>query len=64
MEMGYRCFAAGDSHNDIQMFEVANQGFFMNAPDVISSEYPEIESFHNYDELEKVIISNSVFVNE
>ena len=64
MQMGYRCFAAGDSHNDIQMFEVANQGFFMNAPDIISSKYPEIESFHNYDELEKAIISNSVFVNE
>jgi phosphoserine/homoserine phosphotransferase len=31
--MGYRCFAAGDSHNDIQMFEVAEKGFFMNAPE-------------------------------
>jgi phosphoserine/homoserine phosphotransferase len=27
-DMGYRCFAAGDSHNDIQMFEVAENGFF------------------------------------
>ena len=27
--MGYRCFAAGDSHNDIQMFEVATKGFFI-----------------------------------
>ena len=62
--LGYRCFAAGDSHNDIQMFEVADKGFFMNAPDKISSKFPEIQSFHNYNELEKAIIHNSVFVNE
>ena len=62
--LGYRCFAAGDSHNDIQMFEVADKGFFMNAPDKISSKFPEIQSFHNYNELEKAIIQNSVFVNE
>ena len=63
-DIGYRCFAAGDSHNDIQMFEVADKGFFMNAPDKISSKFPEIQSFHNYNELEKAIIHNSVFVNE
>ena len=62
--LGYRCFAAGDSHNDIQMFEVADKGFFMNAPDKISSKFTEIQSFHNYNELEKAIIQNSVFVNE
>ena len=62
--IGYRCFAAGDSHNDIQMFDEADKGFFMNAPDDISSKFPEIESFHNYNELEKAIIQNSVFINE
>ena len=60
--MGYRCFAAGDSHNDIQMFEVATKGFFINAPENISSKYPNINSFHNYNELEKEILLNSVFV--
>ena len=30
--MGYRCLAAGDSYNDLQMFEVAEKGFFINAP--------------------------------
>ena len=35
--MGYRCLAAGDSYNDLQMFEVADQGFFINAPESISS---------------------------
>ena len=60
--MGYRCFAAGDSHNDIQMFEVATKGFFLNAPENISSKYPNINSFHNYNDLKKEILLNSVFV--
>ena len=62
--MGYRCFAAGDSHNDIQMFEVAEKGFFLNAPDKISSQYPEIQSFNDYGKLTDAIFENSVFVNE
>ena len=37
--MGYRCFAAGDSYNDIQMFEVAEKGFFINAPSKISNSF-------------------------
>ena len=62
--MGYSCFAAGDSHNDIQMFEVANKGFFINAPKSISTKYPEIDSFDNYIDLEKAILKHSVFINE
>ena len=61
-EMGYRCFAAGDSHNDIQMFDVAEKGFFLNAPDKISSKYPKIESFNDYDQLRDAIVNNSMFV--
>jgi phosphoserine/homoserine phosphotransferase len=49
--MGYRCLAAGDSFNDLQMFEVANKGFFINAPDAISSSMPNIPSFQNYSDL-------------
>jgi phosphoserine/homoserine phosphotransferase len=60
--IGYRCFAAGDSHNDVQMFEVADKGFFINAPIKISSMHPEIESYDNYNDLEKAIFSNSIFV--
>ena len=60
--MGYRCFAAVDSPNDIHMFEVATTGFFINAPENISSKYPNINSFHNYNDLEKEILLNSVFV--
>ena len=60
--MGYRCFAAGDSYNDIQMFEVADKGFFINAPLKISSEYPEIPSYNSYDELENALNENSHFI--
>ena len=49
--MGYRCLAAGDSYNDLQMFEVADQGFFINAPELISDSMPEIPSFNNYSDL-------------
>ncbi|MDA7701412.1 hypothetical protein N8864_03120 [Gammaproteobacteria bacterium] len=60
--MGYRCFAAGDSYNDIQMFDVAEKGFFINAPVKISSQYPEIQSFDNYLDLENAFKENSLFV--
>ena len=61
-QMGYRCFAVGDSHNDIQMFEVADKGFFLNAPNKISSQYPEIQSFNDYGKLKDAICKNSIFV--
>ena len=49
--MGYRCLAAGDSFNDLQMLEVADQGFFINAPEAISSSMPEIQCFNTYSDL-------------
>ena len=60
--IGYRCIAAGDSYNDIQMFEVAEKGFFMNAPKKIATSHPEIPSFHDYDDLENAILKSSIFV--
>ncbi len=50
-EIGYDCIAAGDSYNDIQMFEVARQGFFINAPKKISSEFSSYQSYDNYSDL-------------
>jgi phosphoserine/homoserine phosphotransferase len=49
--IGYKCIAAGDSYNDLQMFEVADQGFFINAPELISDSMPEIPSFNKYSDL-------------
>ena len=61
--MGYRCFAAGDSYNDIQMFEVAEKGFFINAPSKISNSYPEITAFDNYNDLENAFKEHSMFTS-
>jgi len=49
--MSYRCLAVGDSFNDLQMFDVADQGFFINAPEAISSSMPQIPSFNQYSNL-------------
>ena len=49
--MGYCCLAVGDSFNDLQMFEVADQGFFINAPETISSSMPDIPCFNEYPNL-------------
>ena len=56
--MGYKCLAAGDSYNDTQMFEVADHGFFINAPESISSSLPKIPSFHSYPDLLEALIAN------
>lgn len=60
--MGYRCLAAGDSYNDLQMFEVADKGFFINAPVKISTEHPEIPAFNSYDDLENAFKDHSHFI--
>jgi len=49
--MGYSCLAVGDSFNDLQMFEVADQGFFINAPEIISTSMPDIPCFNEYPNL-------------
>jgi phosphoserine/homoserine phosphotransferase len=57
--MGYRCLAAGDSFNDLQMFEVADKGFFINAPQSISSSMPNIPSFNNYSDLFAALLNEA-----
>ena len=54
--IGYKCLAAGDSYNDIQMFDVADHAFFMNAPEKIAMEFPKIPSFNKYDDLKKAFL--------
>ena len=54
--IGYQCLAAGDSYNDIQMFDVADHAFFMNAPEKIAMEFPKIPSFNKYDDLKKAFL--------
>jgi phosphoserine/homoserine phosphotransferase len=45
------------------MFEIADKGFFINAPTKISSLHPEIESFDSYNDLEEAIIKYSIYVD-
>ena len=49
--MGYRCFAAGDSYNDINMLNTADQGFFFQAPSHIKEKYPHLETIQDHNEL-------------
>ena len=62
--LGYRCFAAGDSFNDIQMFEVCKKGFFINAPEKVTSMHPEVEIVKDYTELEVKLLENSIYQYE
>ena len=62
--LGYRCFAAGDSFNDIQMFEVCEKGFFINAPEKVTSIHPEVEIAKDYTELEAKLLENSIYQYE
>ena len=59
----YKVFASGDSYNDIQMFEVAEKGFYINAPEKISESHPDILAFDNYNDLEEAFKEHSVFVS-
>jgi len=44
------------------MFEVAEQGFFINAPEKISSSYPHIPAYNNYSDLKEALLNHSNFV--
>ena len=44
------------------MFEVADKGFFINAPIKISTEHPEIPAFNSYDDLENAFKEYSHFI--
>lgn len=50
-QMGFSCIAVGDSYNDIQMFEVSEKAYFINAPQAITAEYPAISCVQSYSEL-------------
>ena len=50
-KMGYSCIAVGDSYNDLQMFEVAEHSYFINAPKVITEEHSSIPFFNAYTDL-------------
>jgi phosphoserine/homoserine phosphotransferase len=53
--LNFRVFAAGDSYNDLGMLEAADAGFFIHAPDSISSRFPQIPVMAGYPELRQAI---------
>ena len=53
--MGFRCFAAGDSYNDLTMIKTADSGSLFRAPENILEEYPELHLSTTYDDFMKTI---------
>ena len=49
--MKFKVFAAGDSFNDINMLNTADQGFFFQAPSHIKEKYPHLETIKDHNEL-------------
>lgn len=54
-EMGFRCFAAGDSYNDLTMIKTADSGSLFRAPENILEEYPDLHLSTTYDDFLKTI---------
>lgn len=53
--MGFRCFAAGDSYNDLTMIKIADSGSLFRAPENILEEYPDLHLSTTYDDFLKTI---------
>ena len=58
--MGFRCFAAGDSYNDLTMIKTADSGSLFRAPENILEEYPELHLSTTYDDFLKIIHRKTV----
>ena len=46
------------------MFEVCEKGFFINAPEKVTSMHPEIEVVKDYNDLEAKLLENSIYQYE
>ena len=53
--LNYHVIAFGDSYNDINMVQTADQGFFFNPPETVVADYPDIPVTRNYDELKTML---------
>ena len=47
--VGCKVVAAGDSHNDVGMIQVADKGCFFCTTDELKAEYPDVPAFEDYD---------------
>ena len=52
---GFWVIAIGDSYNDIGMLKAAHRGVFLHAPQKISSQFKQLDSYADYSELKNGI---------
>ena len=50
--LNYTVYAAGDSYNDTSMLSEADYGFLFNAPENVSTEFPQFPAIKTYNELQ------------
>jgi phosphoserine/homoserine phosphotransferase len=53
--LNYQVMAAGDSYNDTAMLGAAHAGFFIHAPETITSQFPQFPVTDSYQELTSAI---------
>ena len=53
--LNFQVIAAGDSYNDTGMLSAAHAGFFIHAPEAITSQFPQFPVTHDYAELKAAI---------
>lgn len=53
--LNFKVFAAGDSYNDVGMLEAADRGYFFDAPERVSLDYPKIPTIFGYQNLIRVL---------
>ncbi|HEY4068967.1 MAG TPA: bifunctional phosphoserine phosphatase/homoserine phosphotransferase ThrH [Burkholderiaceae bacterium] len=53
--LNFQVIAAGDSYNDTGMLSAAHAGFFIHAPEAITTQFPQFAVTHDYAELKAAI---------
>jgi len=51
----YRIIAMGDSYNDVNMLQEADNGILFRPPENVENEFPELPATHSYEELRGLI---------
>ena len=54
-DLNYQSIAVGDSYNDINMLNEANQGIFFRTTKKIANEFPDLPVFYEYEELRNAL---------
>lgn len=54
--LNYRVIAVGDSYNDITMLKAADRAILYRPPDTVATEYKELPTAFNYDELRQQLL--------